>query len=78
MKPSLRNNLVIALGLLVSVVAIAQGISSYQLCRAGMSALLDLRLEQVAMRMRGGLAETIPATPARGSQPAPRYRDHHP
>jgi len=70
MKPSLRNNLVIALGLLVSAVAIAQGISSYQLCRAGMSALLDLRLEQVAVRMRNGLAETIPATPSRGSQPS--------
>ncbi|WP_144158227.1 sensor histidine kinase [Paraburkholderia sp. BCC1885] len=70
MKPSLRNNLAIALGLLVSAVAIAQGISSYQLCRAGMSALLDLRLEQVAVRMRNGLAETIPATPSRGSQPS--------
>jgi two-component system OmpR family sensor kinase len=70
MKPSLRNNLAIALGALVSVVAIAQGISSYQLCRAGMSALLDLRLEQVAVRMRSGFADSIPATPARGSQPA--------
>jgi two-component system OmpR family sensor kinase len=70
MKPSLRKNLAIALGVLVSAVAIAQGISSYQLCRAGMSALLDLRLEQVAVRMRNGLAETIPATPSRGSQPS--------
>lgn len=70
MKPSLRNHLAIALAVLVSVVAIAQGISSYQLCRAGMSALLDLRLEQVAVRMRNGLAESIPATPARGSQPS--------
>jgi two-component system OmpR family sensor kinase len=72
MKPSLRNNLAIALGLLVSAVAIAQGISSYQLSRAGMRALLDLRLEQVALRMRNGLADAIPATPSRGSQP---YRD---
>jgi two-component system, OmpR family, sensor kinase len=70
MKHSLRNNLVIALGILVSVVAIVQGISSYQLCRAGMSALLDLRLEQVAVRMSNGFADTIPATPVRGSQPA--------
>jgi two-component system, OmpR family, sensor kinase len=68
MRPSLRNNLVIALGALVSAAAIAQGISSYQLCRNGMSALLDLRLEQVAGRMRGGLGDSIPATPARGSQ----------
>jgi two-component system OmpR family sensor kinase len=70
MRPSLRNNLVIALGALVSVVAIVQGISSYQLCSSGMSALLDLRLEQVAMRMRDGYADSIPATPARGSQPS--------
>ena len=70
MKSSLRNNLAIALGLLVSAAAIAQGISSYQLCRSGMSALLDLRLEQVAVRMRNGLADSIPATPARGSQPS--------
>lgn len=70
MKPSLRNYLVVALGILVSVAAIAQGISSYQLSRAGMSALLDLRLEQVAVRMSNGFADTIPATPMRGSQPA--------
>jgi two-component system, OmpR family, sensor kinase len=70
MRPSLRNNLIIALAVLVSVVAIAQGVSTYQLCRTGMSALLDLRLAQVAMRMRGGLADGIPSMPARGSQPA--------
>jgi two-component system OmpR family sensor kinase len=70
MRPSLRNNLVVALGALVSAVAIAQGISSYQLCSSGMSALLDLRLEQVATRMRNGYAESIPATPVRGSQPS--------
>lgn len=70
MKSSLRNNLAIALGILVSAVAIVQGISSYQLCRAGMSALLDLRLEQVAVRMHNGFADSIPATPERGSQPA--------
>lgn len=69
MKPSLRNHLAVALGSLIGLVAIAQGVSSYQLCRAGMSALLDLRLEQVAQRMRNGLADSIPATPARGSQP---------
>ena len=70
MKPSLRNNLIVALALLVSVVAIAQSVSTYQLCRTGMTALLDLRLEQVAMRMRGDLADAIPVAPARGSQPA--------
>ncbi|WP_089164811.1 sensor histidine kinase [Caballeronia sordidicola] len=70
MRPSLRNNLIIALAVLVSVVAIAQSVSTYQLCRTGMSALLDLRLEQVAMRMRGDLADAIPSAPARGSQPS--------
>jgi two-component system, OmpR family, sensor kinase len=70
MRPSLRNHLVIALGLLTAIVAVAQGVSSYQLCRAGMSALLDLRLEQVAARMRDGYADSIPATPSRGSQPS--------
>jgi two-component system, OmpR family, sensor kinase len=70
LRPSLRNNLIVALAVLVSVVAIAQSFSTYQLCRVGMSALLDLRLEQVAMRMRGGLGDAIPSMPARGSQPA--------
>ena len=70
MRPSLRNHLVIALGLLTAIGAVAQGVSSYQLCCAGMSALLDLRLEQVAARMRAGYADSIPATPSRNSQPA--------
>ena len=69
MRPSLRNHLVIALGLLTAIGAVAQGVSSYQLCRAGMSALLDLRLEQVAARMRNGYADSIPTTPSRNSQP---------
>jgi two-component system, OmpR family, sensor kinase len=68
MIKSLRNQLVVALGLLVSVIGVVQGISSYQLSKAGMNALLDLRLEQVATRMRDGYAEVIPQTPARGSQ----------
>jgi two-component system, OmpR family, sensor kinase len=57
---SRRNNLVIALGILVSVVGIVQGISSYQLSLAGMSALLDMRLEHVAIRMSNRFADTIP------------------
>ncbi|MGF6771104.1 two-component system OmpR family sensor kinase [Paraburkholderia sp. GAS199] len=70
MLKSLRNQLVIALGLVVSLFAIAQGVSSYQFCVAGMSAVLDLRMEQVASRMRGGFGDSIPAFPARGSQDA--------
>ena len=51
-------------------VGVVQGVSSYQLSKAGMSALLDLRLEQVATRLyKTGLAESLPAIPARGSQP---------
>lgn len=69
MIKSLRNQLVLALCVLVSIVGIVQGVSSYQLSKAGMSALLDLRLEQVANRMRGGFAESLPSMPARGSQP---------
>ena len=69
MIKSLRNQLVLALCVLVSIVGVVQGVSSYQLSKAGMSALLDLRLEQVASRMRGGFADSLPAIPARGSQP---------
>ncbi|WP_250467510.1 ATP-binding protein [Caballeronia sp. GAFFF2] len=68
MIKSLRNQLVVALGLLVSAVGLLQGISSYHLCRTGMDALLDMRLEQVATRMRDGFAEGIPQNPARGTQ----------
>lgn len=70
MIKSLRNQLIVALGLLVSVIGVIQGVSSYQLCRNGMGALLDLRMEQVAARMRDGFAEGIPAIVARGSQDA--------
>ncbi|ACC72279.1 HAMP domain-containing sensor histidine kinase [Paraburkholderia phymatum] len=67
---SLRNQLVLALCVLVSVVGVVQGISSWQLAKAGMSALLDLRLEQAASRLyKSGLAESLPAIPSRGSQP---------
>jgi two-component system OmpR family sensor kinase len=69
MIKSLRNQLVLALCVLVSIVGVVQGVSSYQLSKAGMNALLDLRLEQVASRMRGGFADSLPAIPARGSQP---------
>ncbi|KXU83714.1 histidine kinase [Paraburkholderia monticola] len=68
MIKSLRNQLVLALCVLASIVGVVQGVSSYQLSKAGMSALLDLRLEQVATRMRAGFAESLPSIPARGSQ----------
>src|SRR5690349_20026253 len=72
---SLRNQLVLALCVLVSIVGVVQGISSWQLAKAGMSALLDLRLEQVATRLyHSGLADALPTTPARGSQP--RSEEH--
>ncbi|MFM0064659.1 hypothetical protein [Paraburkholderia aspalathi] len=67
MIKSLRNQLVFALCVLVSIVGVVQGVSSFQLSKAGMSALLDLRLEQVAGRMRGGFADSLPTIPARGA-----------
>jgi two-component system OmpR family sensor kinase len=69
MSKSLRGQLSLALCVLVAVVAIAQGLSAFQLSKEGMSALLDLRLEQVASRMRGDVADLLPAIAARGSQP---------
>jgi two-component system, OmpR family, sensor kinase len=68
MLKSLKNQLVVALGLLVTVIGIVQGVSSYQLSKTGMSALLDMRLVQVAARLRDGLAESLPKNPARGTQ----------
>ena len=68
MIKSLKNQLVVALGLLVSVIGVVQGVSSYQLSQTGMSALLDMRLEQVAARLREGLAESLPKNPSRGTQ----------
>jgi two-component system OmpR family sensor kinase len=70
MLKSLRNQLVIAIGAVVSLFAILQGVSSYQFCVAGMSAVLDLRMEQVASRLRVGFGDGIPTVPARGSQDA--------
>ncbi|MDR5817515.1 MULTISPECIES: ATP-binding protein [unclassified Caballeronia] len=68
MIKSLKNQLVIALGILVTVIGVIQGVSSYKLSQAGTNALLDTRLVQVATRMRDGFAEGIPANPSRGSQ----------
>ncbi|MFM0322167.1 ATP-binding protein [Caballeronia glebae] len=68
MIKSLKNQLVLALGLLVSVIGVVQGVSSYQLTQTGMNALLDMRLEQVAARLRDGLAESLPKNPSRGTQ----------
>jgi two-component system OmpR family sensor kinase len=70
MSKSLRTQLVVILCVVVIAVGIVQGIGSYHLSKVGMSALLDLRLDQVAHRMLGGLGDAIPIIPARGSQPA--------
>jgi two-component system, OmpR family, sensor kinase len=69
MTHSLRTQLTFALCMLVAIVAVAQGLSAFQLSKQGMSALLDLRLEQVANRMRGDMSDLLPAIAARGSQP---------
>jgi two-component system OmpR family sensor kinase len=69
MNHSLRGRLAFALCMLVAVFAVVQGLSSYQLSKDGMSALLDLRLEQVASRMRGDMGNLLPETASRDSQP---------
>ena len=69
MTKSLQNQLILALCALVCIVGVIQGVSVYQLSKDGASAILDLRLEQVANRMHGGFADAIPAAPTRGSQP---------
>jgi two-component system OmpR family sensor kinase len=69
MIKSLKNQLVIALCALAGVVGAIQAFSSYQLTRAGTSAVLDLRLEQTANRLRSAIGDAIPTNPARGDQP---------
>jgi two-component system OmpR family sensor kinase len=66
---SLRNRLVIALCLVVTLIGLVQAVSSFRLSVQGTSALLDLRLEQVANRVRNGFVDAIPQVPSRGSQP---------
>lgn len=67
---SLRNRLIIVLCAMVTVVSVIQGVSTFKLSRDGTSALLDLRLEQVAGRVRGVYVDAIPSIPLRGSQPS--------
>jgi two-component system OmpR family sensor kinase len=69
MIKSLKSQLVVTLCVVVGVVGVIQAISTFQLSRLGMSALLDLRLEQVAGRLRTGLVDAIPTVAPRGSQP---------
>ncbi|MCI3206673.1 MULTISPECIES: HAMP domain-containing sensor histidine kinase [Pandoraea] len=52
MLKSLRNQLVIAIGVVVSLFAVIQGVSSYHFSVTGTSALLDRRMEWLATRVR--------------------------
>ncbi|QGZ64958.1 sensor histidine kinase [Paraburkholderia acidisoli] len=57
---SLGTQLIVSLGLLVSLFALAQGVSSYRLALIGVNALLDDRLSNVAGRVRDVYEAAIP------------------
>ncbi len=57
---SLGTQLIVTLGILLSIFGIAQGVSSYHLARVGVDALLDDRLSNVAVRVRDVYEAAIP------------------
>lgn len=64
---SLSTQLVLSLGIVLSIFAIAQAISSYDLARMGVNAVLDSRLSNVAERVRDLFEEAIPRESASSS-----------
>ncbi|MFM0739849.1 HAMP domain-containing sensor histidine kinase [Paraburkholderia xenovorans] len=59
MLKSLRNQLVLAIGVVVSLFALLQGASSYHFSVTGTSALLDRRMETLATHLRVDFNEGI-------------------
>lgn len=57
MLKSLRNQLVIAIGAVVSLFAIVQGVGSYQFSVAGTRALLHWQMEALAIHVRSGIEQ---------------------
>ncbi|WP_043284243.1 sensor histidine kinase [Paraburkholderia oxyphila] len=57
---SLSTQLIVSLGLLLSIFGIMQGVSSYRLALVGVDALLDDRLSTVAARIRDVYEAAIP------------------
>ncbi len=57
---SLSTQLIVSLGLLLSVFGIVQGVTSYRLALVGVNALLDDRLSNVAGRIRDVYEAAIP------------------
>ncbi len=57
---SLGTQLIVSLGVLLSIFAIVQAITSYDLARVGVNAVLDSRLSNVAERVRDVFEEAIP------------------
>ncbi|WP_415914187.1 sensor histidine kinase [Paraburkholderia sp. J12] len=57
---SLSTQLIVSLGVLLSVFGTLQGISSYHLALVGVNALLDSRLSNVAVRIRDVFEAAIP------------------
>ncbi|WP_322014243.1 ATP-binding protein [Paraburkholderia sp. J12] len=64
---SLSTQLVLSLGIVLSVFTIAQAISSYDLARVGVNAVLDSRLSNVAQRVRDLFEDAIPRRSAGSS-----------
>ncbi|GAB7537896.1 sensor histidine kinase [Burkholderia sp. 3C] len=52
MLKSLRNQLILAIGVMISLLALMQGASSYHFLKAGTAALLDRRMASLAIRLR--------------------------
>ncbi|WP_322046454.1 HAMP domain-containing sensor histidine kinase [Paraburkholderia sp. J67] len=57
---SLSTQLIVSLGLLLSIFGIVQGVGSYRLALVGVNALLDDRLSNVASRIRDVYEAAIP------------------
>ncbi|WP_321910070.1 sensor histidine kinase [Paraburkholderia sp. J11-2] len=57
---SLGTQLVLSLGIVLSIFTITQAISSYDLARVGVNAVLDSRLSNVAQRVRDMFEDAIP------------------
>jgi len=57
---SLGTQLIVSLGILLSIFGIVQGVSSYRLALVGVNALLDDRLSDVAVRIRDVFEAAIP------------------
>jgi two-component system OmpR family sensor kinase len=63
---SLSRQLIVALSLVIGVVGVIHGLSSYAVARADTNMLLDTRLSDVAIRLSAGMADIIMPIPEPG------------